>query len=142
SARRARIYTMNQYLTAARVDEFKYIITAQVEGGLFDRGYTGGFSGSIVTETGGAVMVNLYTNPREDVSVGVRHLALALPIGSALSDYMLELGSYPPKFDVGFMSNNPPLYSLGAEILQTLRLRWSTQGPVTTPSTGAPATKK
>ncbi|MCP4380123.1 MAG: sulfatase-like hydrolase/transferase, partial [Hyphomicrobiales bacterium] len=47
SARRARIYTMNQYLTAARVDEFKYIITAQVEGGLFDRGYTGGFSGSI-----------------------------------------------------------------------------------------------
>jgi hypothetical protein len=31
SARRARIYTMNQYLSAVRVDEFKYAITAELE---------------------------------------------------------------------------------------------------------------
>lgn len=137
SARRARIYTMNQYLTAARVDEFKYIITAEVEDGLFDRGYTGGFSGPIVTETGGAVMVNLYVNPQEDVSTGVRHIPMTLPVGSALSDYMLELADYPPKFEVGFMSNNPPLYALGAQIKQILRLRWSSKGPATVPPKNA-----
>lgn len=112
SARRERIYTMNQYATAVRVDEFKYIVTAEIEDGFFKRGYTGGFSGPIATETGGAVMVNLYANPQEDVSVGIRHLPLSIPIGNALGDYMAELGKYPPNFQIGFISNNPPLYDL------------------------------
>ena len=46
------------------------------------RGYTGGFSGSIFTDTGGAVVVNLYTNPQEDVSVGIRHIPMAVPLGT------------------------------------------------------------
>jgi arylsulfatase len=124
SARRARIYTMNQYLSAARVDEFKYIITAELEEGFFKKGFTGGFSGPIMTETGGGVMVNLYNNPQEDVSSGIRHIPMALPVGSALAEYMLELGSYPPHFTVGFMSNNPALYDLVAQVKQLIRMRW------------------
>jgi len=133
SARRARIYTMNQYLAAARVDEFKYIITAEIEGGLFKRGFTGGFSGPIATETGGGIMVNLYTNPKEDVSSGIRHIPMTLPVGNALADYMLELSSYPPTFQVGFMSNNPALYDIIPQIKQLIRLRWfSRKGHTTT----------
>ncbi len=113
SARRERIYTMNQYATAVRIDEFKYIITAEIEDGFFKRGHTGGFSGPIATETGGGVMVNLYTNPQEDESVGIRHLPMAVPVGNGLGAYLLELAKYPPKFQIGFLSNNPPLYDLG-----------------------------
>jgi arylsulfatase A-like enzyme len=63
SARQSRPYTMNQYLTSIRVDEFKYIFTAELEGGFFKKGHVGGFSGPIATETGGGVMVNLYRHP-------------------------------------------------------------------------------
>lgn len=112
SARRSRIYTMNQYVSATRVDEFKYIMTAQIEDGFFKRGNTGGFSGPIATETGGGIMVNLYTNPQEDVSVGIRHLPLTVPIGNTLGTYLLELAKYPPNFQIGFLSNNPPLYDI------------------------------
>ena len=35
-----------------------------------------GFSGSIFTDTGGAIVFNLYTNPQEDVSIGIRHIPL------------------------------------------------------------------
>ena len=133
SARRARIYTMNQYLSAVRVDEFKYIITAELEGGFFKRGFTGGFSGPIATDTGGGVMVNLYTDPQEDVSSGIRHIPMTLPVASALAEYMLELGSYPPQFKVGFMSNNPALYDILAQVKQYIRMRWySRSGPATT----------
>ena len=103
---------MNLYISAIRVDEFKYIITAQLEDGFFKRGYTGGFSGPIMTETGGAVMVNLYTNPAEDVSIGIRHIPMAVPVGNTLGAYMLELGKYPPNFQIGFLSNNPPMYDM------------------------------
>lgn len=116
SARKARIYTLNQYLSAVRVDEFKVTITAELEDGFFKRGYTGGFSGPVVTDTGGAVMVNLYTNPKEDVSIGVRHLPLTVPVGYALGDYMLELEKFPPKFSTSFLSNNPPMYDMVPEI--------------------------
>ena len=49
---------------------------------------------------------------------------MALPVGSALAEYMLELGSYPPHFTVGFMSNNPALYDLVAQVKQLIRMRW------------------
>jgi hypothetical protein len=101
---------LNQYFAMIRVDEFKYIFTTEVEGGFFRRGYTGGFSGPIVTDTGGAVMVNLYLNPQEDVSVGVRHLPMTVPVASTAGWYAGELMKYPPKFNIGFLSNNPPAY--------------------------------
>ena len=130
SARRSRPYTMNQYLSAMRIDEFKYIITAEIENGIFQKGDLGGFSGSMVTDTGGAVMINLYTDPQEDVNVGIRHIPMITPIGDATGGYMMELMKYPPKFKVGFLSNNPPMYQL-APVLREMQER---SNAPTTPS--------
>src|SRR5262245_758018 len=112
SARRSRPYTLNQYFAMMRVDEFKYIFTTEVQDGFFQKGDVGGFSGPIATDTGGVVMVNLYTNPQEDVSVGVRHIPMAVPVIGAAGTYMKELVKYPPNFKIGFLSNNPPVYNL------------------------------
>jgi arylsulfatase len=112
SARRSRPYTLNQYLSMMRIDEFKYIFTAEVEGGFFKKGDVGGFSGPIATETGGAVTVNLYTDPQEDVGVGARHIPAMVPIIGATGIYLKELVKYPPSFKIGFVSNNPPAYDL------------------------------
>jgi arylsulfatase len=110
SARRSRPYTLNQYFSAMRVDEFKYIFTAELEGALFQRGYIGGFSGGMVTDTGGVIHVNLYTDPQEDVNVGIRHIPAAGAAVEAAGWYMQELIKYPPQFKIGFLSNNPPVY--------------------------------
>ncbi len=48
-----------------RIDEFKAILTAELEKAIFPRGFQGGFSGAVVTQTGGVLMVNLYTDPRK-----------------------------------------------------------------------------
>jgi arylsulfatase len=112
SARRSRPYTLNQYFAAIRVDEFKYIFTTEVESGFFQKGNIGGFSGPIAVDTGGGVMVNLYTDPQEDESVGIRHIPMAVPTEQAAADYMKELIKYPPQFKVGFLSNNPPVYDV------------------------------
>lgn len=37
AARRERIYTLNQYFAMIRIDEFKYIWTAEIEKGSFRR---------------------------------------------------------------------------------------------------------
>jgi len=116
SARRSRIYTLNQYFAMVRVDEFKYIFTAEIQNGFFEKGDVGGFSGPIATETGGAVMVNLYTNPQEDASIGVRHIPASVPLIGTAGDYMKELMKYPPQFKIGFASNNPPLYNLREQL--------------------------
>jgi arylsulfatase len=116
SARRSRPYTLNQYLAMMRVDEFKGIFTAEIQNGFFDKGDTGGFSGPIVTDTGGGVMINLYTNPQEDVSVGIRHIPMAVPVIAAAGDYMKELMKYPPQFKIGFVSNNPPAYDVAPKL--------------------------
>jgi len=60
---RSRIYTLNQYFSAARIDEFKLNFTVELQEAVFSWGFTGGFSGSIVTDTGGTLTTNLYTNP-------------------------------------------------------------------------------
>jgi len=116
SARKSRPYTLNQYFAMMRVDEFKYIFTAEIQGGFFDKGDVGGFSGPIVTETGGGIMVNLYTNPQEDVSVGVRHIPMTVPVIGEVGWYMKELMKYPPQFKIGFASNNPPIYDLAPKL--------------------------
>ncbi|HEY5176382.1 MAG TPA: sulfatase-like hydrolase/transferase [Terriglobales bacterium] len=121
SARRSRIYTLNQYFSAVRIDEFKYIITAEIENGLFQKGDLGGFSGPIVTETGGVIMINLYTDPQEDVSVGIRHIPMITSMGAAMDAYMKDLIKYPPQFKVGFMSNNPPLYILAPQMKDLMK---------------------
>jgi len=95
-----------------RVDEFKYIFTTEIQGGFFQKGDIGGFSGPIVTDTGGAVLINLYTNPQEDVSIGVRHIPMAVPVIGTAGWYYKQLIKYPPQFKIGFISNTPPIYDL------------------------------
>jgi len=112
SARRSRPYTYNQYFASIRVDEFKYTWTTEIENGIVQRGNWGGFSGATVTDTGGAVMFNLYTNPQEDASVGIRHIPMTVPVAGTAAWYLQELVKYPPQFKIGFLSNNPPVYDL------------------------------
>jgi len=112
SARKSRIYTLNQYLSAIRVDEFKYIFTAEIENGFFQRGDWGGFSGPIATATGGSVMVNLYTDPKEDVGGGVRHIPMAVAVGAEIDAYVRDLMRYPPRSQIAFLDNNPPFYNI------------------------------
>lgn len=121
SARRSRIYTLNQYYAGIRIDEFKAVVTGEIENGIVQRGYTGGFSGSIFTDTGGAVVFNLYTNPQEDVSIGVRHIPMAVYVGETAGWYLKELFKYPPQFKIGFMSNNPPAYDVLPEVKMGVR---------------------
>ena len=105
SCRRSRFYTLNQYLSGLRIDEFKYIITCELEDAIFPRGYKAGFSGAIITETGGGTMVNLYTDPQEDVSVGIRHLPAAMPFLAEFGRYQQVLKKYPMQVKVGFSGN-------------------------------------
>lgn len=105
SCRRSRIYTMNQYLSAVRMDEFKAHITVELQEAIFRRGFTGGFSGAIVAQTGGATVTNLYTNPQEDTSVGIRHIPITVPVLGEITRYTQVLKKYPPKLVIGFAGN-------------------------------------
>jgi arylsulfatase len=105
SCRRSRIYTMNQYLSAVRMDEFKAHITVELQEAIFQRGFTGGFSGAIVAQTGGATVTNLYTNPQEDISVGIRHIPITVPVLGEITRYTQVLKKYPPKLVIGFAGN-------------------------------------
>ncbi len=121
SSRRSRPYTLNQYFAAMRIDEFKYIWTTENQNALFNKGDVGGFSGTIATETGGGIMVNLYTNPQEDASIGVRHIPMATPVMGAAGEYMKDLIKYPPQFKIGFLSNNPAPYDLLPKLMEILQ---------------------
>ena len=57
-------------------------------------------------------MFNLFTNPQQDVSIGVRHIPMSVPVISASGAYMKDLIKYPPQFKIGFMSNNPPVHDV------------------------------
>ena len=102
SNRRSRIYTMNQFLSAIRIDEFKMHTVVELEQAIFPRGFTGGFSGAMVTNTGGVTMTNLYTDPKEDVSIGIRHLPIAVIMNAEGKRYKEVLRKYPPITKVGF----------------------------------------
>jgi arylsulfatase A-like enzyme len=105
SNRRSRIYTLNQYFAGVRIDEFKASATLELESAIFKRGYMGGFSGAIVAETGGAIVTNLYTNPQEDESVGIRHIPMAVLLGAEGARYEKVLKKYPISIKVGFSGN-------------------------------------
>lgn len=105
SNRRSRIYTLNQFFSAVRMDEFKYIMTLELEKAIFPRGFQAGFSGAVVTQTGGALMVNLYTDPQEDVNSGIRHIPMVVPVGAEAARYQEVLKKYPPKAKVSFTGN-------------------------------------
>jgi len=121
SARKSRPYTLNQYFASMRVDEFKYTWTAEIQNGVVQKGDVGGFSGSIITDSGGAICFNLYTNPQEDVNIGVRHIPMMVPVIGAAGWYMQELVKFPPQFKIGFLSNNPPVYDVLPKAQELLR---------------------
>ena len=73
------------------------------------------------TDTGGGITFNLYTNPQEDLSIGIRHIPMGVPIMAASGAYMKDLIKYPPQFKIGFMSNNPPIYDIGPEAKMGLK---------------------
>ena len=102
SNRRSRFYTLNEHLSGVRIDEFKLIAAAALEKAIFPRGFQGGFSGAIVTETGGVTMVNLYTDPREDVNVGIRHIPASVVLGAEYGRYVEVLKRFPSRVKVGF----------------------------------------
>jgi len=106
SNRRSRIYTLNEYFSGVRIDEFKLISVLELEKSIFQRGFQAGFSGSIVTETGGATVVNLYADPKEDVSVGVRHIPAAVVLGAEFTRYSDVLKKFPPRIKVDFGASN------------------------------------
>jgi arylsulfatase len=105
SNRRSHIYTLNQYFSAVRIDEFKAAMTMELEDLICPRGYPAGFSGAIITQTGGAILNNLYTNPQEDENVGIRHIPMTVPIGAEAERYFMILKKYPPKQKISFGGN-------------------------------------
>jgi arylsulfatase A-like enzyme len=102
SNRRSRFYTLNAHLAGVRIDEFKFITAVELEKAIFPRGYQAGFSGATVTETGGVTMVNLYTDPTEDVNVGIRHIPASVVLGAEYGRYQEVLKKFPPRIKVGF----------------------------------------
>lgn len=100
SCRRSIIYSMGSHLSAVRVDEFKIHLVVQLQDAIFSQGYKGGFTGAMVQETGGLTTVNLYTNPQEDMSVGVRHIPATIPVGNELTRYAGVLRKFPPQSKV------------------------------------------
>lgn len=100
SARKSIIYTMNSHVSAVRVDEFKFHFVVQLQNAIFPMGNKGGFSGAIVNETGGVTVTNLYTNPQEDLSVGIRHLPVTIPLGAEATRYNKVLEKYPSNISV------------------------------------------
>ena len=105
SNRRSRIYTLNQFFSGVRIDEFKAIMAVELEKAIFPRGFQAGFSGAVVTQTGGVLMVNLYTDPQEDVNSGIRHIPMMVPLGAEATRYQEVLKKYPPKIKIGFDGN-------------------------------------
>jgi arylsulfatase A-like enzyme len=97
--RRSVIYFLNDQLSATRIDEFKYFVVAQVPNAFTTRGQQGGFTGSIQNGAG-AMMFNLYTNPQEDDSVGIRHIPMTLPLQTELERYKGVLKKFPPNIQI------------------------------------------
>ena len=77
----------------------------QLQEAIFQRGYTGGFSGAIVLQTGGVVVTNLYANPQEDTTIGIRHLPMGVLLGAEAQRYSGVLEKFPITIKVGFTEN-------------------------------------
>ena len=76
----------------------------ELEQAVFPRGFQAGFSGAVVTQTGGVLVTNLYTDPQEDMN-GHRHIPATVPIGAEFGRYQEVLKQFPPRVKVGFGGN-------------------------------------
>ncbi len=99
SNRRSVLYWMSTTFAAVRIDEFKYHRAVQITDMVTQKGWNGGFSGGIVDKTGDMIMFNLYTNPQEDASVGIRHIPVVSELQHEMGRYGKQvLTKFPPNF--------------------------------------------
>jgi arylsulfatase A-like enzyme len=101
SNRRSILYFWNDQLSAVRMDEFKIMTLAQMPFSLTQNGNHGGFTGT-VARTAGATVFNLYADPQEENSIGIRHIPIAISILGELTRYQAILKKYPPQIQIGF----------------------------------------
>lgn len=99
SNRRSIIYILNDQVSGTRIDEFKYLVVAQSPHALTNQGYKGGISGAILPGAG-ALVFNLYTNPQEDDSIGVRHIPMTVPLKDEVARYMEVLKKFPSRIQI------------------------------------------
>lgn len=97
SNRRSVLYWMFLNFAAVRMDEFKLHRAVQVTDAINQKGWNAGFSGAIMDKTGGMVMYNLYTNPQEDASVGIRHIPMQSYLETEMKRYAAVLKKFPTK---------------------------------------------
>lgn len=100
SNRRSVLYWMFTNFAAVRMDEFKLHHAVEITDAINQKGWNGGFSGAIMDKTGGVVVYNLYTNPQEDASIGVRHLPMNTYLQQEMSRYKDVLKKFPPKLNL------------------------------------------
>lgn len=101
SNRRSIAYFWGDKLAAVRMDEFKFQMLAQAPYGTTPNGNHGGFTGTMAP-TAGAMMYNLYANPQEDNSVGIRHIPAAAGLSLEIARYQAMLKKFPPNVVVSF----------------------------------------
>lgn len=101
SNRRSILYFWNDQLSAVRMDEFKIMTLAQMPFSLTQNGNHGGFTGT-VARTAGATVFNLYADPQEENSIGIRHIPVGISILGELTRYQAVLKKYPPQIQIGF----------------------------------------
>ncbi|MBO9583942.1 MAG: sulfatase-like hydrolase/transferase [Flavobacterium sp.] len=100
SNRRSVFYCWNEKVAAVRVDEFKFVALPQILNSVVQAGHIGGFSGT-VQQSAGSNMFNLYTNPQEDETIGIRHIPMGIPLQAEYLRYLEVLKKYPPKKQIG-----------------------------------------
>ncbi len=81
------------------MDEFKYHILIQQPYAYTQSGYQGGFTGTVM-QTAGSSVFNLYTDPQESDSIGVRHIPMGVPLQTEMHAYMEILKKYPPRAQI------------------------------------------
>lgn len=99
SNRKAEHYFLNGRLSAVRMDEFKYHVLIQQPYAYTQSGYQGGFTGTVM-QTAGSSVFNLYTDPQESDSIGVRHIPMGVPLQTEMHAYMEILKKYPPRAQI------------------------------------------
>lgn len=98
SNRKAEHYFLNGKLAAVRMDEFKYHVLIQQPYAYTQSGYQGGFTGTVM-QTAGSSVFNLYTDPQESDSIGVRHIPMGVPPDRNARVYG-DPEKYPPRAQI------------------------------------------
>ena len=99
SNRKAEHYFLNGQLSAVRIDEFKFYTLLQQPFAFTQSGYQGGFTGTVMPAAG-AMLFNLYADPHETDSIGIRHTPMGVPLTVEIEEYKKILQKYPPKTQI------------------------------------------